>query len=53
MKRINLKIKEQKIKIYKNIFDILDFNKNNFISYHIFDISNLNKKIFNNFSYSK
>ena len=45
MKSINQKIEEQKIKIYKNIFDILDFNKNNFISYQTIDLSKFNKKM--------
>ena len=30
---------------YKNIFDILDSNKNNFISYKTIDTSKFNKKI--------
>ena len=45
MKSINQKIEEQKIKIYKNIFDVLDFNKNNFISYQTIDLSKFNKKM--------
>ena len=46
MKYINQKIEDQKIKTYKNIFDILDLNKNNFISYQTIDTSKLNKKLF-------
>ena len=45
IKHINEKIEKQKMENYKNIFDILDSNKNNFISYKTIDTSKFNKKI--------
>lgn len=46
IKHINEKIEKQKMENYKNIFDILDSNKNNFISYKTIDTSKFNKKFY-------